>query len=580
MLDSNNDKLSIKMSHKNITFVASGIGLLVGCVIYSVNKTTSKKQKQYELEEIEIKKEYDLMAMEEDNKIFIKFLENQNYCIPMEFIWQKICSGFDITLIPDRYINDKFWNYIWCLSYPEGINFYKLLHKHTKTPSKFLSFEYRKQALIYGMRINELNLEHRTSEIYDFAIQNGYIKFDDIPEEYKTERFYVFCISEHCIEFADIPEKYRTENHYINAVNNNSIQFVDIPEKYKTENNYLYALKTSKIKFNDIPEDKRNFAIYSFGLANKYIKFNAIPEDKKDLEMYKFAFVNLYIDNYDLVPEKYLTMGLYSMASSRVINFAPEKYLTQDMCLHALATCTPLNCIPDKFQNDILHAYAIAINIANFQFIKNPSDEICRLAIGISQYSVMYIEPQKLSYEICKHHLMLHHTLTNIPNKAITKELLLFYLDNYETLATYSQHPFQNKELSEQNIDDIIDFKDKTYKINTELFVGCVLTGLQFNKICGDMKFVKLTNETEKHNRLQFSDGLIVDILPFSPKGACSPGGIYFCDSQNIARWRKYGDCVMHYIRPVVILDDAKIYIEEGKFKADKIFLGPRELIT
>ena len=45
--------------------------------------------------------------------------------------------------------------------------------------------------------------------------------------------------------------------------------------------------------------------------------------------------------------------------------------------------------------------------------------------------------------------------------------------------------------------------------------------------------YLKITNEAENHNGLQYHDGLIQDILPFKKEGSCVPGGIYFSDEYS-----------------------------------------------
>ena len=105
------------------------------------------------------------------------------------------------------------------------------------------------------------------------------------------------------------------------------------------------------------------------------------------------------------------------------------------------------------------------------------------------------------------------------------------------------------------------------------------MSGEQFNKLFSDTKFVKLTNDLENHNGFQFEDGLNIDTIKFNPSGSCSAGGIYFTTYQKAYLWFSYGRNVMKYIRNVTIPDDARVYIEENKFKVDKIFLGPKNII-
>ena len=109
--------------------------------------------------------------------------------------------------------------------------------------------------------------------------------------------------------------------------------------------------------------------------------------------------------------------------------------------------------------------------------------------------------------------------------------------------------------------------------------LNTILTGLEFNQQYGGKKFVKLTNRVENHNGYQFQTGLNVDSIPFNPKGQCRPGGIYFCLLEKIHLWLNYDIKSMIYARLVTIPDDARIYIETDKFKADRLILGERQKI-
>ena len=106
-----------------------------------------------------------------------------------------------------------------------------------------------------------------------------------------------------------------------------------------------------------------------------------------------------------------------------------------------------------------------------------------------------------------------------------------------------------------------------------------ILTGKEFNEKYGDKKFVKLTNESENHNGYQFQTGLNVDTVEFNPKGSCQPGGIYFCELGKLSKWLEYYYQKMVYGRSVSIPEDAEVYEEEDKWKADRLVLGEREEI-
>jgi hypothetical protein len=110
--------------------------------------------------------------------------------------------------------------------------------------------------------------------------------------------------------------------------------------------------------------------------------------------------------------------------------------------------------------------------------------------------------------------------------------------------------------------------------------IGSVLSGEEFNKINNRKLFVKLTNYNENHNGFQFDSGLNVDTVPFNPEGECLPGGIYFCELKKMIHWLDYDDQPMVYYRYVLIPEDSRVYIENDKFKADKLILTKRRLIS
>ena len=108
------------------------------------------------------------------------------------------------------------------------------------------------------------------------------------------------------------------------------------------------------------------------------------------------------------------------------------------------------------------------------------------------------------------------------------------------------------------------------------LKIGKVYTGTEFNYLTKSMRFVRLTNKKENHNGFQYKTGLNVDHLPFNPSKKCKAGGLYFCDFNDFNKFIKYNDKMCVNMRAVIIPDDAKVYVETGKYKADKFMLsGP-----
>lgn len=106
---------------------------------------------------------------------------------------------------------------------------------------------------------------------------------------------------------------------------------------------------------------------------------------------------------------------------------------------------------------------------------------------------------------------------------------------------------------------------------------GQILTGKKFKELNKGQRLVKLTNQTENHNGYKFNTGVNIDHIQFNPSKICSAGGFYFCTFLNFHKYLRYHSnnetkkCVN--IRNVIIPDDAKVYIEEDKFKVDKFLL-------
>ena len=92
-------------------------------------------------------------------------------------------------------------------------------------------------------------------------------------------------------------------------------------------------------------------------------------------------------------------------------------------------------------------------------------------------------------------------------------------------------------------------------------------------------QYFKLTNRECCHHGFQFHDGLNTDIIPFTPYGDCEPGGIYFTTPNNIWMWLRYNDQTMFYIWNVSLPDDAQVYHQATKSKADKIILSNQKTI-
>ena len=100
--------------------------------------------------------------------------------------------------------------------------------------------------------------------------------------------------------------------------------------------------------------------------------------------------------------------------------------------------------------------------------------------------------------------------------------------------------------------------------------IGTVLTGEEFNKIYNGVEFYKFLNDDLIHYNFKYNIGLNVDTIPFNPRGKCSKGGLYFCKKSKCHLFvTEYG----HKMALIEIPNNALIYIEEDKFKADKLII-------
>ena len=93
------------------------------------------------------------------------------------------------------------------------------------------------------------------------------------------------------------------------------------------------------------------------------------------------------------------------------------------------------------------------------------------------------------------------------------------------------------------------------------------------------MQFYKITNEEERHKRMQYKTGLNVDVMPFDPSGDCKPGGIYFAREDIFL----FHGPKPFWIREVTIPDNEPVYknpYHPIKWKAHRVILGERRKIS
>ena len=81
-------------------------------------------------------------------------------------------------------------------------------------------------------------------------------------------------------------------------------------------------------------------------------------------------------------------------------------------------------------------------------------------------------------------------------------------------------------------------------------------------------KYIK--NDTLCHHNFQYTEGLNIDTVIFNPTNECRSGGLYFCEEVFFIDYIEHGI----KIATVEISDDARVYVESKKFKADKLIIS------
>ena len=82
--------------------------------------------------------------------------------------------------------------------------------------------------------------------------------------------------------------------------------------------------------------------------------------------------------------------------------------------------------------------------------------------------------------------------------------------------------------------------------------------------------FIKWINSNMCNKGLQFKVGLNTDTLPFSTKGDCVRGGIYYCDFKYVMKWQSLG---YTHLCTVKVPEDAQTVRLSDKYRSDKIII-------
>jgi len=253
---------------------------------------------------------------------------------------------------------------------------------------------------------------------------------------------------------------------------------------------------------------------------------------------------NLYSGHYLFVPPDLNKQELYNevISMNECPDYMPEEYHTDEIIKCAFTDKNILNNFPNHGKTFGVCFYAYNLDPEN---VTIPYNVNTKMASDIKKYKdiIKSITPATIEIEYQK-----------IQADSQKYELLI------------SSYPSSMPKLREL-------FNEKPYLFDIYDFIGKTMTGADFNFFMKDKTIIKLFAGSKIHNRMEFVVGLNVDPVKFNPNARCCEGGIYFIEKKNNKVWREYNYTTMEYFSLVIIPDDAYVYIEDDKFKADKLHI-------
>jgi hypothetical protein len=279
-------------------------------------------------------------------------------------------------------------------------------------------------------------------------------------------------------------------------------------------------------------------AVQVYGYNLKYV-----PEDKKTRELCMTA-VKSISSSLEFVPANLKDYEMCTIAVKNngwSIKHVPLEIMDKEMILLAVNQCGTIIHIIPKEKMDI---------------------DICITALGnLNEYT-------------CYKNYYMEQFVPKQLHEEVEKRLEVSIFDKYCNLVKVDISHINN--VPRHMVPSILEKIDNKIPTNFDfdVFNGCVFTGKQFKQLIGDRKLYKFTNENEQHQGMKYKTGENKDVLKFNPTGECSMGGLYFTEEKHANYWGRGNS----WCRRVSLSDDALIYVENKKFKADKIILGERSL--
>lgn len=257
-------------------------------------------------------------------------------------------------------------------------------------------------------------------------------------------------------------------------------------------------------------------AVIENGMALKYVELNKIdkPMAEKDVFLQRISIIAV-------------------RHSKIAIKHVKNKYI-----LDCIKECPFVLEHIDNQTDDMILA-AIQNNGLALRYVKNHTNKYAEIAVSQNGLALKYVKKQ--TENICRF---------AIRNNG---HAYRYVIDEYKPLFRLKRP------------DDFfqLDLPVKTQKLE--------LKGREFKQLY-ETQFYKVLDENFVHHNHVYIDGLNVDENKFNPSENCTAGGLYFTEKNKLGYWLKHKPNLKSII-PVEIPDDADIYIEKNKFKANKFIL-------
>lgn len=276
----------------------------------------------------------------------------QLWAIPIQFLTPKLCEiavgkcGINLEYVPEEF---------------KCKNLYELACKS------------------FGLALNIVPLDFHTYDMYLSAVNNTGTALSYIPESNQTVELCEIAVKNCGSALLYCADKFKTRQLCRNAVKSKNIHsniLNFIPPDFKTEEMYDDLVTSSGAHFKYLPIDQRTRARCELSFKNldkggRCIFLNEYPEQWVTYEMCMHFFKVKSCDTYvNFIPETHRCQELYDTLIKHnknphvVLDFMPEKYVTDEFLTHVLNNPYFHMCyLPDKYLNRMIKYFSKEIII-------------------------------------------------------------------------------------------------------------------------------------------------------------------------------------------------------------------------